>query len=101
MLTKILGKNELGDFLPLPYYCRSLVLTVPIDTSGDTSFAQESDVEGPSVWWVLLVIDKLNLGYYNLCRVPTHNRDYTKQIHFQSTGMLQEISNSPTKLLNI
>jgi hypothetical protein len=30
-----------------------------------TSFVQEGDAERASVWWVLLVLDKLNIGYYN------------------------------------
>jgi hypothetical protein len=38
--------------LPFPYYCRSLVLAVPIDTSSETSSAQAGDVERASVLWV-------------------------------------------------
>jgi hypothetical protein len=58
----IIRKNEPNVFLPFPYYCRSLVLAVPIDTSGETSYVQEGDAERDSVWWVLLVLDNQTLG---------------------------------------
>jgi hypothetical protein len=68
----IIRKNELSVGIPFPYYCRSMVLTIPIDTSSETSSAQAGDAERVGVWWVLLVIDKLNLGSYNSCTMPTN-----------------------------
>jgi hypothetical protein len=70
----IIRKNEPNVFLPFPYYCRSLVLAVPIDTSGETSSVQAGDAERASVWWVLLVLDKLNLGSYNPCTQNSANK---------------------------
>jgi hypothetical protein len=45
VMHNIIRKNELNVFLPFPYYCRSLVLAVPIDTSGETSSVQAGDAE--------------------------------------------------------
>jgi hypothetical protein len=39
----IIRKNEPNVFLSFPYYCRSMVLVVPIDTSGETSSMQADD----------------------------------------------------------
>jgi hypothetical protein len=47
-----------------------LVLAIPKNTSGDTSSIEEDDSERDCVWWVLLVIVKLNLGYEKPCRTP-------------------------------
>ena len=71
MCTKIIKKNEQYGHLPFPHYCRNLVLVVPIDTSGETSSAQEGDAERTGVWWVLLVEDNLNLGSYKTRATPT------------------------------
>jgi hypothetical protein len=45
----IIRKNEPGVCLPFPYYCRSLVLAVPIDTSDETLSAQAGDAERAGV----------------------------------------------------
>jgi hypothetical protein len=73
MCTNTIRYNELNDCLPFPQYHRSPVLAVPIDTSGETSFVQEGDVERASVWWFFLVIDKPNLVSYKPCAAPTNS----------------------------
>jgi hypothetical protein len=45
MRTNIIKKNEQDDHLPFPHYYRILVLVVPINTLGETSFAQVGDAE--------------------------------------------------------
>jgi hypothetical protein len=72
MRTDIIRKNESNDCLPFPQYRRSLVLTVPIDILGETSSAQESDVERAVVWCVFLVKDNSNLGSYKPRIAPTN-----------------------------
>jgi hypothetical protein len=60
-----LRKNEPNGFLPFHYHFRILVLAVPIDTLGETSSVQACDSKRVGVRWVLLFLDKLNLGSYN------------------------------------
>jgi len=43
-----------------------MFLVVPIDTLGETSYAQAGDAEGAAFWGVFLVVDKPNLGSYKL-----------------------------------
>jgi hypothetical protein len=65
IVHNIIRENESNVFLPFSYYYRRFVPTTPIDTSGETSFSQEVNVERDGVWWFLLVLYKLNLGSYN------------------------------------
>jgi hypothetical protein len=49
MHTEKIIKNEWNNNLPFPHHCRNLVLAVPIDTSGETSFAHAGDAGRASV----------------------------------------------------
>jgi hypothetical protein len=74
------NKNEHNNRLSFPHCCRNLVLSVPIDTLGETSSAQVGDAERDGVWWVLLVKDNYNLGSYKLCTNPTNSSIVGTQI---------------------
>jgi hypothetical protein len=60
-----ISRNEYYVRLPSPHLGRNLVLAAPIDTSGETSYAQVGDVESDDVLRVLLVTVKPNPRSHN------------------------------------
>jgi hypothetical protein len=74
MCIELIRKNKHNGNLSFRHYYKNLVLVVPIDTLGKTSSVQVGDAKRADIWWVLLVIDNLKLGYYKPCAEPIDSR---------------------------